>query len=38
MWFDGDRFNTVNRAISDVLEGPLHNFLAALSRVVYVGK
>ncbi len=35
---DGDRFNAVNRAISDVLEGLFHNFLAALSRVVDVGK
>ena len=38
MRFDGDRFNTVNRAIPDVLEGPFHDFLAALSRMVNVGK
>ena len=38
MRFDGDRFNAVNRAIPDVLEGPFHDFLAALSRVVDVGK
>ena len=35
---DGDRFNAVNRAISDVLESLFHDFLAALSRVVHVGK
>ena len=34
----GGRFDTVNRAIPDVFECPFYDFLAALSRVVYVGK
>ncbi len=29
---DGDRFNAVNRAIPDVLEGPFHDFLGALGH------
>ena len=35
---DGGRFDAVNRTIADVLEGLFHNFLAALSRMVHVGK
>ncbi len=38
MRLDGGRFDAVNRAIADVLEGLFHDFLAALSRVVHVGK
>ncbi len=35
---DGGRFDAMERTVPNVLEGPFHDLLAALSRVVDVGE